>query len=188
VSEIQKKYENVNDLEAGCIQETFNNTVGKKFRFKGKLYIKKPDKLRMEIEDPEEQLIVTNGSILWIYIPENNQVVKEKLDINNKSKTALMILAGMAKLDRDFKIYKKSDDNKKYFLGLFPKDSKSSVKKMELEIDKKGYNVEKVIVEDSFDNWTSYELLNVRINKGISDSKFDFKIPEGVEVVESSGD
>ena len=94
----------------------------------------------------------------------------------------------MAKLDRDFKIYKKSNDNKKYFLGLFPKDSKSSVKKMELEIDKKGYNVEKVIVEDSFDNWTSYELVNVRTNKGISDSKFDFKIPEGVELVESSGD
>ena len=62
------------------------------------------------------------------------------------------------------------------------------IKKMELEIEKNNYNIRKVIVGDSFGNWTSYELTDVKINKGIPDSKFDFKVPESVEVVESMGD
>jgi len=188
VSRIQKKYEAVRELEANSNQETFNKTVDRKFKFRGKLYIKKPDKLRMEIKEPEEQLIVTNGSVLWIYIPENNQAVKEKMDGKNKSKLAITILAGMAKLDKEFKISKEGESGKSYMVGLVPKDPSSMIKKMELEIEKNNYNIRKVIVDDSFGNWTSYELTDVKINKGIPDSKFDFKVPESVEVVESMGD
>ncbi|OGL47120.1 MAG: outer membrane lipoprotein carrier protein LolA [Candidatus Schekmanbacteria bacterium RBG_16_38_11] len=187
VSRIQKKYEAVRELEANSNQETFNKTVDRKFKFRGKLYIKKPDKLRMEIKEPEEQLIVTNGSVLWIYIPENNQAVKEKMDGKNKSKLAITILAGMAKLDKEFKISKEGESGKSYMVGLVPKDPSSMIKKMELEIEKNNYNIRKVIVDDSFGNWTSYELTDVKINKGIPDSKFDFKVPESVEVVESMG-
>ena len=122
VSRIQKKYEAVRELEANSNQETFNKTVDRKFKFRGKLYIKKPDKLRMEIKEPEEQLIVTNGSVLWIYIPENNQAVKEKMDGKNKSKLAITILAGMAKLDKEFKISKEGESDKSYMVGLIPKD------------------------------------------------------------------
>ena len=61
------------------------------------------------------------------------------------------------------------------------------VKKMGLEIEKNNYNIRKVTVEDNFGNWTSYELTDVKINKGIPDSRFNFKVPEGVEVVESMG-
>jgi len=188
VSGIQKKYESVKEIEAACNEETFNRTVDKKFKFKGKLYIKKPDKLRMEIDEPEKQLIVTNGSVIWIYIPENNQAVKEKIDGKNKSKLAITILAGMAKLDKEFKISKDGENDKSFLVGLVPKDPSSMIKKMELEIEKNNYNIKKVIVEDSFGNWTSYELVNAKINKGIPDSRFNFKVPEGVEVVESMGD
>ncbi|OGL41843.1 MAG: outer membrane lipoprotein carrier protein LolA [Candidatus Schekmanbacteria bacterium RIFCSPHIGHO2_02_FULL_38_11] len=190
VSKIQKKYEYVRELETDCIQETFNRTVEKKFIFKGSLYVKKPDKLRMEIKEPEKQLIIANGQTLWVYLPENKQVVREKLDLNNKSKTALTILTGMAKLSRDFEISMEqgSEKSRSYMLGLIPKDSKSMIKKMRLEVDKNNLNFQKVIVEDSFGNWTSYELKNIKVNRGISDSKFEFKTPDGVEVVESTGD
>ena len=188
VSEIQKKYESVKEVEAVCVEETFNKTLDKKFKFKGMLYIKKPDKVRMEIKEPEEQLIVANGSFIWIYIPENNQVVKEKMDENNKSKLAITILTGMAKLDRDFNIYKDQGSSKNYIVRLIPKESTGFIKKMNLEINKKKYDIEKVVVEDSLGNWTSYELSEVKINSSISDSKFDFKIPGGVELVESSGE
>ena len=178
------------ELEADCIQETFNKTVEKKFIFKGSLYVKKPDKLRMEIKEPEEQLIIANGQILWIYLPDNKQVVKEKLDVSNKSKTALTILTGMARLDRDFEISREqgSEKSRGYTLGLIPKDTKSMIKRMKLDVDKNDFSFQKVTVEDSFGNWTSYELKNVKINSGISDSKFDFKPLDGVEVVESAGE
>ena len=190
VSKIQKKYEYMRELEADCIQETFNKTVEKKFIFKGSLYVKKPDKLRMEIKEPEIQLIVANGQTLWIYLPDNKQAVKEKLDLSNKSKTALTILTGMAKLNRDFEITMEQGFEKirSYVLGLIPKDKKSMIKKMKLDVDKNDFSFQKVTVEDSFSNWTSYELKNVKINSGISDSKFDFNPPDGVEVVESAGE
>ena len=62
------------------------------------------------------------------------------------------------------------------------------INKMKLDVDKNDFSFQKVTVEDSFGNWTSYELKNVKINSGISDSKFDFKPPDGVEVVESAGE
>ena len=190
VSKIQKKYEYMRELEADCIQETFNKTIEKKFIFKGSLYVKKPDKLRMEIKEQEIQLIVANGQTLWIYLPDNKQAVKEKLDLSNKSKTALTILTGMAKLNRDFEITMEQgfEKSRSYTLGLIPKEKKSMIKKMKLDVDKNDFSFQKVTVEDSFGNWTSYELKNVKINSGISDSKFDFKPPDGVEVVESAGE
>ncbi|MGD9228162.1 MAG: outer membrane lipoprotein carrier protein LolA, partial [Desulfobacterales bacterium] len=41
----------------------------------GKVYIKYPGMMRWEYEKPERQIIITDADKLWIYRPEDNQVM-----------------------------------------------------------------------------------------------------------------
>ena len=41
----------------------------------GRIFVKRPGMMRWEYQKPEPQTIVTNGSTLWIYRPEDQQVM-----------------------------------------------------------------------------------------------------------------
>ena len=41
----------------------------------GKVYVRHPGKMRWEYEKPDRQIIITDGFKLWIYRPEDNQVM-----------------------------------------------------------------------------------------------------------------
>ena len=44
----------------------------------GKVYIKYPGMMRWEYEKPDRQIIITDADKLWIYRPEDNQVMTGK--------------------------------------------------------------------------------------------------------------
>ena len=41
----------------------------------GRVYISHPGKMRWEYEQPDRQIIITDGYKLWIYRPDDNQVM-----------------------------------------------------------------------------------------------------------------
>jgi len=41
------------------------------------------------------------------------------------------------------------------------------------------------VVDDNFGNRTFIELSRVKVNRGIANSRFRFKIPKGVEVIKN---
>ena len=41
----------------------------------GRIFIKQPGRIRWEYDSPEKQSLITNGDMLWIYRPEDNQVM-----------------------------------------------------------------------------------------------------------------
>jgi outer membrane lipoprotein-sorting protein len=62
----------------------------------GQLYYKNPNMLRIDFQDPEEQVLVTDGELLTIYIPKYEVIMEQKL--KRKSQVGVAGLASEAGL------------------------------------------------------------------------------------------
>jgi outer membrane lipoprotein-sorting protein len=51
---------------------------------KGKVYLKKNNMIRMDIEKPEKQIIIVNKDSIMIYYKENNRISFTEIDKNNR--------------------------------------------------------------------------------------------------------
>ncbi|MBI5376928.1 MAG: outer membrane lipoprotein chaperone LolA [Candidatus Schekmanbacteria bacterium] len=183
---IEKEYKDVKSLETECSQEFYNRTMDRTFTFKGKILIRRPDKFRWEIKDPETQLILIDGVNLWIYTAENNQVIKEKASIGGRSKFALLLLSDFTEIKKNFHITVKSESGDIVALALDPVEKSVDIKSASLIIDKKTFKITGVEIYDAYENRSKYSFTGIVFNKQIPDSQFIYTPSQGVEVVDSS--
>jgi outer membrane lipoprotein carrier protein len=189
LKKVQDVYEDTEYYQADFHQTVFLKSLGDEQISNGRVYIKKPGLMRWEYFGPEKQLIVSDGKFLWIYSPGNNQVIKSDLVNYFNSKTPYLFLLGMGKITDEF--VKKSIEAKKtgagkerFFITLIPKVEQPGLKELLLKIDSKSFQVEDTSIYDDFGNVTSFRFENIQRNSTIPDSLFQFKVPQGAEVVE----
>lgn len=66
-------------------------------KFSGSMMVKRPNKFRWETKSPSEQLIVANGSSLWIYDKDLSQATKQNVDSQIGNTPALLLSGDPAK-------------------------------------------------------------------------------------------
>lgn len=81
VDELQKKMmeseKSLKSLSFDFVQETHSAVTMEKRESSGTAYVKKPKQLRIEQNEPEKQLLVSDGKTVYVYTPRFNQVVKD---------------------------------------------------------------------------------------------------------------
>ena len=76
VDALEATYGTMTDLRADFTQVARNKSLGQDVKAAGTVYLKKGGKLRWEYTSPAPQQIVSDGTHLWVYTPELNQVNK----------------------------------------------------------------------------------------------------------------
>jgi outer membrane lipoprotein carrier protein len=189
IDKVQGVYKGTKDFKAEFIQESIIKSIDKTEVSKGKIYFKNPGKLRWDYDVPDRQEIVTDGKTLWMYVPQDRQVMINKLSDVYQSNTSTFFLFGMGDLKRDFYIHLvKPDSNdveKGYILKLTPKESQPNISELFLLIDKATFQVIETYFYDFYENFIRIKFKNAVINRGLSDSLFVFTIPKCVEVLEA---
>ncbi|MDH3877689.1 MAG: outer membrane lipoprotein carrier protein LolA, partial [Desulfobacterales bacterium] len=74
---VENKYTN-SKFAADFIQKSTIKAMNITDMATGKVYIKYPGMMRWEYEKPDRQIIITDGDKLWVYRPEDNQVMTGK--------------------------------------------------------------------------------------------------------------
>jgi len=206
VAALEKGYNSLSDVQADFTQRTVITSMKREEHGRGALYIKRGSsnttKFRFDYKKPR-QLIISDGRRAWYYLPDNNQVMVSDLAalFAGGNGIALNYLTGMGHISRDFSISFAGDGRDKkgnYLLELTPKEPSQAIAKLRLTIDAsvveqylgKGetapiFPVLSSVVDDHFGNRTFIDISHVRVNAGIADSLFRFKIPKGVEVIKS---
>jgi outer membrane lipoprotein carrier protein len=186
LAEVQKGYENTNDIEASFLQEYIGKVMKRPQRGEGKVFFKKKGMMRWDYRIPNQQLI-SNGLTLWYYQPEENQVFVSDVSKVIKEKTPLAFLAGEGDLSRDFKLLNfnesVSQKEENFVLELTPKEPNATLSKLTLTVDKKTYYVIQADVFDGLGNVTRTRFIDIKTNVGLSNSFFHFTIPPGAEVL-----
>lgn len=204
VSSLETGYVNLQDVQADFAQKTTIATVKREQKGSGELLLKRPASatamFRFNYTKPKQQ-IISNGKNIWFYTPENKQVLVSDVStmFAGGNSIALSYLTGLGHVSRDFDISfaaEPLDADGNYQLILTPKKASSVLSKLELTVSSavvsqfRSYGVVKSIfpvvsstVHDLAGNQTRIDYMRTRVNKGIANSKFNFKIPAGVEVI-----
>jgi outer membrane lipoprotein carrier protein len=193
VRQLQARYEKTKDLQADFTQKTTIEGFDRAITSTGKVYIKKPGRLRWSYLDPSVEDIYVNSDDVKVYVPEHRQVLVGKLTQMAASKAPLELLLGAAKLDESYDIEPTSGKGRGVggirLLTLLPKSQEGeagrSLQRIVLEVFPKTYFIRTVTLHEMSGNVARFEFSSLQSNIGLSDAAFDLKLPADVEVVKA---
>jgi outer membrane lipoprotein carrier protein len=180
---IQKFYTDIKDYQARFEQVFTDPAKGKETRSGGRVYFKKPGKMRWDYVVEEggakalQKVLVSNGSEFTIYEAAHNQYYRQCLN-DSKLPTALRFLMGSGDLKSEFNIALiKSADAGTRTLEMTPKQSAGKYKKLVFVVDALTWSVRETIVYDPYGNTNRIIFHKPLVNKNLPDAGFDFKPP-----------
>jgi outer membrane lipoprotein carrier protein len=154
----------------------------------GTLWLKKPRKMRWEYRSPKEKLFISDGKAVWFYLPAERQLRKTTLKKLDDLRSPLAFLLGKTKLENELRGLLKvvdqsplSPDN--ILLRGVPQAIASQANEVQLEITPTNQIVRIVLLEPDGAT-TEFRFANWKENLELSDSRFQFTPPPGVETTE----
>ena len=150
----------------------------------GKVFIKPPGMMRWEYEKPDKQIIISNSKKLWVYRPEDNQVMIGRALFFFGNGKGAGFLSDIKLIKQKFNIIleKKNADNF-YILKLLPRDKTFDISVIYLSISKNSFNIVRIVTYNSYEDETQINLKNIRFKQDIENSMFSFKVPKGTDIL-----
>lgn len=175
------------DFQSEFEQETFLSSINKIEKGSGSVYFKKDARMLWEYKAPAVQKIILDGTNLWFYLPEENQVMKNNFSTIPRH-IIIDLFRGKIEIQKKFKVSSLQSETKdqqtEIALELLPIIYNPTMTKLTLWIDPKEYYILRTSLEDEFGNRTVLKFFNIEIDKGIDDTLFQFTPPPGVEIFE----
>jgi outer membrane lipoprotein carrier protein len=180
---IEKRYAGTG-FTADFFQESMLKAMQITDTAEGRLIVQRPDKMRWEYSMPDIQIIITDGESMWIYRPADQQVmVGPAPEFFGRGKGA-GFLSDIRQIRKSFKVALQQAENDAYHrLRLLPLKPMPELSEVILSVSKTDYRIDQVVTFNAYGDETRIVLTDYRFDMDPDDALFDFKIPEGVEVV-----
>ncbi len=185
VASVQGRFDDTTDLRADVVQEVFLASLERTVSARGTVAFKRPGKMHWNLQGDEPQVIVADGTTVWFYQPEDEQVLKAPLDSVFRSSTPVSFLTGVGKIADDFLTSVLARTPESIELLLDPKQQNGDVGRLELVVSADSFDIIEARVTDPVGNVTKLSFSNRRRNTGVEDGEFEFEVPPGVDVVEA---
>lgn len=149
----------------------------------GTLAIRRPNRFRWEYTEPHPQVIVADGSRIWLYDSDLEQVTVRKLD-DTLSATPAMLLSGEGKLADNFSVTQATTEGELQWVRMEPKRNDTDFKSVRLGFA--GESLKFMQLADKLGQTTVLELTRFERNPPLDPSLFIFKVPPGADVIGDS--
>jgi chaperone LolA len=163
----------------------FSQTVldrgGKKIQqASGNLQFSRPGKFRWTYIAPYEQLIVGDGTRLWIYDKDLNQVTVRKLD-DALGASPAALLAGDNAIEKNFDLKSVASKDGLEWLEATPKSSETTFEQIRMGF--RGPDLDTMELKDQFGQLTVIRFTDVKRNPSLAADLFTFTPPKGADVI-----
>ena len=184
LAKVEKRYA-LSGFTAGFFQSSTLKALNITDTAVGKISIKRPDKMRWIYEAPERQTIITDGTRLWIYRPEDNQVMLGAAPSYFGAGKGASFLTDIRVMKQTFDISMvKARVPNRHKLKLVPKEKSVDVTHIFVWIAIDTWEVAEVATYNTYGDETRLEFSNIEFIDDLPDPLFVFVVPEGVDVVE----
>lgn len=149
-------------------------------RTSGTLEIARPTRFRWSYSEPYEQWLVADGTNIWSYDLDLEQVTV-KPQSEALANTPALLLGGSENALEQFDFGGTTVEEITTWVRLEPKDKKSGFNRVELGfIDDE---LRRMVFFDNLEQTTIVALYDVKVNEPIDDARFEFQVPDGVDLV-----
>jgi len=189
VAGVERSFAGMNDYSSDFVQIS-QDLLNRRLEEGGHVYLKRSRMMRWEYKSPEEHYFISDGKTVYFYVPADKQVNKEAVKDTFDDRMPLMFLLGRSDLRSEFTQFELL--NTKPFLEgtkvvrMTPK-RKTDLTELIMEVDPANYQIRRLRLIHSDGSRSEFIFSNIRINTGVKASLFDFKVPQGVQVVEGIG-
>jgi outer membrane lipoprotein carrier protein len=184
LASIEKRYNHAKALQVE-FKETYSGPGRPRRTESGTLYLRKPGRMRWEYSRPAGKLFVSDGKDVYLYTPANKRVEKMKLKESEDMRAPLAFLLGRLDFHKEFGKFISSPDPLGTRIVAIPKSERLPYNKVEFVVD--GQNqLRRVIVTGYDQSVLDFEFAQEKINPPLASNLFQFRVPEGAELVEES--
>ena len=179
-------------LDMHTMQANFTQTVQDKSskslqQSQGKMSLSRPGKFRWETQKPVAQLIIANGTRLWIYDADLEQVTIRAFHKAAGQTPALLLSDRNLTLSKDFNV--REEPNPSQIAGsllfmLTPKDKEDPFASIRLAFLNK--QIHEMRLQDRLGHVTTITFQNVKTDVALSDALFTFKPAANVDVIDET--
>jgi len=173
----------VQTLEAAFRQTLVEPETGREQVSEGRLYLKRPKQFRWDYRDPAPQLVVADGTDLWLYDPDLEQVTVRSLD-DGLSSTPAVLLSGEGRLEDTFEVGAAYPEGGVDWVSLKPVDPDSDFDAVSVGFA--AGELAAMDITDTLGQTTRIRFSEVRRNVPLDPALFIFEPPPGADVLRDS--
>lgn len=149
-------------------------------RTSGLLEIERPTRFRWSYSEPYEQWLVADGLNIWNYDVDLEQVTV-KPQAEALANTPALLLGGSKDALEQFDFGGTTVGDVTTWVRLEPRDNHSGFNRVELGFINE--QLSSMVFFDNLEQTTVVELLDVTVNEPIDSERFEFRVPNDVDVV-----
>ncbi len=154
----------------------------------GRAVFKRPNLLRIDFSDPDEQTIVFNGELLTIYLPDYNVVLSQSVEKNSgASGASLATPQGLSLMKRYYSIaYEKGPDpvpldegstERVVVLALARRTTTEMFRTIRLMVNPESKLVRRIDAQTVSGDRVVFDFSGYALNQGILDNRFLYDSP-----------
>jgi outer membrane lipoprotein carrier protein len=185
---VDHRYNKLQSLESQ-FTETYRG-AGMARHESGTLWLKRPGKMRWDYRQPRPKQFISDGKTAWFYVPGDQQVRKASVKKLDDLRSPLRYLLGRTKLEKEFTGLSLVPDAEPLDAGDIvlrgvPHGMEDRVIQVLLEITSDA-QIRAITIDEADGSTTQFRLSEQKENVQLSDSRFRFTPPPGVETVEAT--
>jgi outer membrane lipoprotein carrier protein len=146
----------------------------------GTLALQAPRQFRWETLAPSKQTIVADGSRVWLYDPDLEQVTV-RVQSSEESHSPLTVLTDVKQMDKDFNVAEQGDHDGLSWLRLTSKAKDPQFDYADLGFDANG--LARMLFRDQLGAVTDIRFSGWQRNVPIPPDTFNFVPPQGADVI-----
>jgi len=183
VKRIREAREKINDFTSDFVQEKRISLLKEKVISKGRVRFKKPDKFSIEFFHPETSQMVFDGKTVLLYFKEEK--IAERYQIQGNPLTEKYLLFSKDPFQEKLAQWRIVEDRESVLLmEILPKVKDPLFVKTKLWISKRDWNITGMEMVEKNGDTTTLQYSNMRVNRGLSDSDFEIRLPKDVKITE----
>ena len=149
----------------------------------GEMWLSRPGMLRWEVEAPYSQVVVSDGSDIYLYDPDLEQVTVQPMDDRVTHTPALLLSGNIGDLTSSYDVVYNQENGEDVFT-LIPSSADTLFEELSMVFDKD--TLTQLWMMDSTGQRTLITFSDITQNGSINRSLFNFDIPEGTDVIRES--
>lgn len=165
---------------SGNFTQTLTNPNGQAQTSNGTLVLQAPHQFRWETLKPYKQTFVADGSRLWTYDPDLQQVTVRKQD-TEEAHSPLTVLTDLKQMDVDFNVTEQGEHDGLVWLRLSSKAKDPQFDYVDLGFD--ASSLVRMQYKDQLGAITDIRFSNWQRNPEIPPEDFNFTPPKGADVI-----
>lgn len=180
-NDLERFFNQVTTFSARFDQVVLDESLNTLQESSGTMWIARPGKFRWDYDKPYEQHIIGDGKKVWSYDVELQQVMVRPMD-GALGYTPAILMAGKGRLNENFTVTELGKQGSMNWLQMAPKKNDGGFETIRVGFENS--HIRMLEMTDGFGQTTRLTLSSASENKKIKASKFNFKPPKGVDIVQ----